>query len=99
MNKNSFLNKNRSLTTLTVEVPDDYNMSNKNEKENNKLTDPHRGIAVIVDNATTLEKQIGSCCYPESYWYKGIGLLFMCSIGFGSYFCYDNLGALEASRL
>ena len=33
--------------------------------------------------------------HPNSYLFKGIGLLFICSIGFGSYFCYDCPGALE----
>ena len=37
------------------------------------------------------------CCsmHPESYLFQGIGLLFICSIGFGSYFCYDGPGALQ----
>ena len=39
------------------------------------------------------------CCsmHPESYLYQAIGLLFICSIGFGSYFCYDIPGALEVN--
>ena len=37
--------------------------------------------------------------FVDSYLYKGVGLLFMCSIGFGSYFCYDNPGALEVSKM
>ena len=37
--------------------------------------------------------------HPNSYLFKGIGLLFICSIGFGSYFCYDCPGALEVQIL
>ena len=37
--------------------------------------------------------------HPNSYLFKGIGLLFICSIGFGSYFCYDCPGALEVQFL
>ena len=37
------------------------------------------------------------CCsmHPESYLFQGIGLLFICSIGLGSYFCYDAPAPLE----
>ena len=83
-------------------------MSNRSENENTKIAAPRHSrhsrhsicyTSDTVDDVTKAEKDSNACCYPESYWYKGIGLLFMCSIGFGSYFCYDNLGALEASRL
>ena len=35
------------------------------------------------------------CCDPKSVGHKGIFLVLLCSIGFGSYFCYDNPGALQ----
>ena len=41
-------------------------------------------------------KASSSCSmHPDSYLFKTIGLIFICSIGFGSYFCYDIPGALE----
>ena len=44
------------------------------------------------------DEKINPCAmHPESHLYKGIGLLFICCIGFGSYFCYDAPGALEVS--
>ena len=44
------------------------------------------------------DEKINPCSmHPESHLYKGIGLLFICCIGFGSYFCYDAPGALEVS--
>lgn len=35
------------------------------------------------------------CCHPNSFWHKLFGLILMCTLGFGSYFCYDNPGALQ----
>ncbi|XP_017095734.2 lysosomal dipeptide transporter MFSD1 [Drosophila bipectinata] len=35
------------------------------------------------------------CCDPTSTPHRFLALLFMCLLGFGSYFCYDNPGALQ----
>ena len=38
----------------------------------------------------------GSCfCHPESKCHRALALFLMCILGFGSYFCYDNPGALQ----
>lgn len=34
-------------------------------------------------------------CHPDSKCHKLFGLVLMCTLGFGSYFCYDNPGALQ----
>ncbi|XP_030372170.1 major facilitator superfamily domain-containing protein 1 [Scaptodrosophila lebanonensis] len=36
------------------------------------------------------------CCVPSSTCHRFLALIFMCLLGFGSYFCYDNPGALHA---
>ncbi|XP_071453924.1 lysosomal dipeptide transporter MFSD1-like [Hetaerina americana] len=36
-----------------------------------------------------------ACCNPKHALHRFIALLFMCLLGFGSYFCYDNPGALQ----
>ncbi|XP_042237106.1 major facilitator superfamily domain-containing protein 1-like isoform X2 [Homarus americanus] len=36
-----------------------------------------------------------ACCNPQRGLYRFIGLLFMCFLSFGSYFCYDTPGALQ----
>ncbi|XP_055371867.1 major facilitator superfamily domain-containing protein 1 [Condylostylus longicornis] len=36
-----------------------------------------------------------ACCNPFSKVHRFIALIFMCLLGFGSYFCYDNPGALQ----
>ena len=42
------------------------------------------------------QQDVPACSmHPDSYLFKGIGLLFICSIGLGSYFCYDGPGAME----
>ena len=39
----------------------------------------------------------GSCfCHPQALLHRIIGLTLMCLLGFGSYFCYDNPGALQS---
>lgn len=36
-----------------------------------------------------------ACCNPSSSVHRFIALIFMCLLGFGSYFCYDNPAALQ----
>ncbi|XP_063914629.1 major facilitator superfamily domain-containing protein 1-like [Zophobas morio] len=36
-----------------------------------------------------------SCCNPRGTLHRFVALIFMCFLGFGSYFCYDNPAALE----
>ncbi|CAL8078201.1 unnamed protein product [Orchesella dallaii] len=35
------------------------------------------------------------CCDPRSGFHRFLALFFMCFLGFGSYFCYDNPGSLQ----
>ncbi|XP_030241384.1 major facilitator superfamily domain-containing protein 1 [Drosophila navojoa] len=46
------------------------------------------------DTELALPKEQG-CCAPTSKPHRFLALLFMCLLGFGSYFCYDNPGALQ----
>ena len=49
-----------------------------------------------ADKDNIVEEKVSPCSmHPESPLFKGIGLLFICSIGFGSYFCYDGPGAIQ----
>uniref|UniRef100_A0A1I8Q429 Lysosomal dipeptide transporter MFSD1 n=1 Tax=Stomoxys calcitrans TaxID=35570 RepID=A0A1I8Q429_STOCA len=36
-----------------------------------------------------------ACCNPSRGFHRFLALIFMCLLGFGSYFCYDNPGALQ----
>ncbi|XP_037718950.1 major facilitator superfamily domain-containing protein 1 [Drosophila subpulchrella] len=45
------------------------------------------------DNELSLPS--GGCCMPSSTGHRFMALVFMCLLGFGSYFCYDNPGALQ----
>ena len=39
----------------------------------------------------------GSClCHPQALMHRIMALMLMCLLGFGSYFCYDNPGALQS---
>ena len=67
----------------------------------------HEGTIQIVETSNTSEESAqrspytGSYaifCDPQSSFHKGIALVLMCSMGFGSYFCYDNPGALQVGH-
>ncbi|CAO1362935.1 unnamed protein product [Diamesa hyperborea] len=50
------------------------------------------------DNELSQDSGAISCaniCNPRSTFYRFFGLIFMCLVGFASYFCYDNPGALQ----
>ena len=38
------------------------------------------------------------CCHPNAFCHRMIALFLMCMFGFGSYFCYDNPGALQVNE-
>ncbi|KAG2462976.1 MFSD1 protein, partial [Polypterus senegalus] len=45
------------------------------------------------------ERQMSACCDPSHLLHRIIVLIFMCFLGFGSYFCYDNPAALQTQIL
>ena len=59
--------------------------------EEARETDP------IIQHSDNEEK--GGCisymCNPRKVFYRYFALIFMCMLGFGSYFCYDNPAALQ----
>lgn len=61
-------------------------------------TIPYRGLGDQEDNELDPELTgcgASACCNPASPVHRFIALIFMCLLGFGSYFCYDNPGALR----
>ena len=49
------------------------------------------------DLEVDLEGWEGSClCHPQALLHRLIALILMCLLGFGSYFCFDNPGALQS---
>ena len=61
-------------------------------------------IVPIIDNQSLEEEEEEcierrtdqrNCFHPDSVIMKSLALLLMCTLGFGSYFCYDNPGALQ----
>ncbi|XP_017063377.1 major facilitator superfamily domain-containing protein 1 [Drosophila eugracilis] len=66
--------------------------------DNEEVSNPVEENEVAVrgnrrDNELTLPS--GGCCMPSSTSHRFMALVFMCLLGFGSYFCYDNPGALQ----
>lgn len=49
----------------------------------------------VSDDETCCDKAYFLCCHPTGKAHRFIVLTFMCFLGFGSYFCYDNPGALQ----
>ncbi|XP_077285994.1 lysosomal dipeptide transporter MFSD1-like isoform X2 [Arctopsyche grandis] len=53
----------------------------------------------IQQNSSDEHDEGGCCsrvfCNPNHTVYRFVALIFMCLLGFGSYFCYDNPGALQ----
>ncbi|XP_033208128.1 major facilitator superfamily domain-containing protein 1-like isoform X2 [Belonocnema kinseyi] len=45
--------------------------------------------------SSSTESGESGCCSPKRFPFRLSGLMLMCLIGFGSYFCYDNPGALQ----
>lgn len=77
-------------------------MSSSDEDESRQpiLRDQRQGSTEdLVVNDTELEELTGCgatpFCNPSHSCHRFIALIFMCLVGFGSYFCYDNPGALQ----
>ena len=53
----------------------------------------------LIDNEENVINENRSCastiCDPRQAFYRYFALIFMCMLGFGSYFCYDNPAALQ----
>ena len=50
-----------------------------------------------TDYETDIPGWEGNCfCHPQALLHRVGALLLMCLLGFGSYFCYDNPGALQS---
>ena len=48
------------------------------------------------DEIVTIPGRGGSlCCHPQKFTQRMLVLFLMCLLGFGSYFCFDNPGALQ----
>ena len=50
-----------------------------------------------TDYETDIPGWEGNCfCHPQALLHRVTALLLMCLLGFGSYFCFDNPGALQS---
>lgn len=55
---------------------------------------------IVESPESTLDRMddeiaLQGCCSPKKPPYRFLGLALMCLLGFGSYFCFDNPGALQ----
>ncbi|XP_048520877.1 major facilitator superfamily domain-containing protein 1 isoform X1 [Dendroctonus ponderosae] len=49
----------------------------------------------VEDEETCCDRAYHLCCHPSGKAHRFLALIFMCILGFGSYFCYDNPSALQ----
>ncbi|CAG9767899.1 unnamed protein product [Ceutorhynchus assimilis] len=60
------------------------------------MEESHQEVEVSVrHDETCCDKTYFLCCHPTGKAHRFIALIFMCFLGFGSYFCYDNPSALQ----
>ncbi|KAH8390743.1 hypothetical protein KR215_001666 [Drosophila sulfurigaster] len=71
-------------------------------EDEERIVDNEEEVATAEDSSTIRGRQdnelalpSGGCCMPSSTCHRFLALIFMCLLGFGSYFCYDNPGALQ----
>ncbi|KAH8366266.1 hypothetical protein KR093_011329 [Drosophila rubida] len=70
-------------------------------EDEERIVDNEEEVAVSADDSSRgrqdneLALPSGGCCMPSSTCHRFLALIFMCLLGFGSYFCYDNPGALQ----
>ncbi|CDQ98763.1 unnamed protein product [Oncorhynchus mykiss] len=65
-------------------------------EERQKLLDEEGGISSSGPrNESGPVKPMSALCDPRQLLHRIFVLLFMCFLGFGSYFCYDNPAALQ----
>ncbi|KAH8302010.1 hypothetical protein KR044_001800 [Drosophila immigrans] len=70
-------------------------------EDEERIVDNEEEVATTGDDSNgerqdnELALPSGGCCMPSSTCHRFLALIFMCLLGFGSYFCYDNPGALQ----
>lgn len=68
---------------------------------NQQSNRPHNNIMegdLAQNSSSSLSEDeiaLQGCCSPKRAPYRFLGLALMCLLGFGSYFCFDNPGALQ----
>ena len=93
--RSSFRENGESSTQVLVEDSHTSSLHEPNLSLSNDFGEGFDDTEPILGPAYT-----GGCgffCNPQSICHKGIALVLMCSVGFGSYFCYDNPGALQVN--
>jgi len=72
----------------------------QSDNENEEIGSPirrERTFSTMSDTEVGLSGCPGSCfCHPQAFLHRVIALSLMCLLGFGSYFCFDNPGALQS---
>ena len=98
-NETSNLRKNGDTTHNWDEPPSNRDSFEPSSMREDRL-EPHDDddTAPIIQTEPQYTGSFGFFCDPQSICHKGIALALMCSVGFGSYFCYDNPGALQVKR-
>eukprot|EP00088_Acartia_fossae_P043034 TRINITY_DN4526_c0_g1_i11.p1 TRINITY_DN4526_c0_g1~~TRINITY_DN4526_c0_g1_i11.p1 ORF type:complete len:594 (+),score=70.30 TRINITY_DN4526_c0_g1_i11:122-1903(+) len=84
--------------TISEAIPPRIPQSAEETSSSGESTVPRRDRTFSAsDMELDLEGWQGNCCcHPQSLFHRIIALIMMCLLGFGSYFCFDNPGALQS---
>ena len=92
--------RNNGDTTHNSDEPQPYRESFEPSSVREDRLDLHDDddTTPIIQTEPQYTGSFSFFCDPQSICHKGIALALMCSVGFGSYFCYDNPGALQVRK-
>ncbi|RVE64953.1 hypothetical protein OJAV_G00130730 [Oryzias javanicus] len=65
------------------------------EEQQNLLEEDDESSSGERRSASGAGRPMSAICDPSHVLHRGVVLIFMCFLGFGSYFCYDNPAALQ----
>ena len=85
------------------------NRSRRNRLSSTRMSETEPTSLIVRNRTISTTSQLpeiddeddfeGNCCTdPSSRCHRLIALILMCLLGFGSYFCFDNPGALQVSH-
>ena len=61
---------------------------------NSETSNENEPIVQYVDDSVNKNNCGKTLCDPRKWFFRYFGLVFMCFLSFGSYFCYDNVGKI-----
>ncbi len=97
--RNRMISDSEPTTLIRSRAMIEGEASQHDSRRNRTVSTAIRPVAEDPDSDLELTGCAGSCfCHPKSFCHRLIALVLMCLLGFGSYFCFDNPGALQVKN-